>query len=55
MITLPQNTKNRATPAPAGHLRPQEAPPIAPAAKIVREIECDGEPPLEALRNSDMC
>jgi len=31
------------------------APPVVPHTKTVVEIECAGEPPLEALRNSGMC
>ena len=32
-----------------------DVPPIAPGTEVIREIECDGEPPIEALRNSGMC
>jgi hypothetical protein len=33
----------------------RQAPPLVPATKIVRYKECDGEAPIEALRNSAIC
>ncbi len=35
-------------------LRARDVPSIVPRT-IVREVECDGEPPVEAVRNCSIC
>jgi hypothetical protein len=63
MIRLPQASEHRNLSSKArlpakAELRDtpwHKAPPVVPAAKTVVEIECAGEAPLEALRNSGMC
>jgi hypothetical protein len=61
MIRLPQASEVRnlsakaKLPATAAQAPWHAAPPVVPHTKTVVEIECAGEPPLEALRNSGMC
>jgi hypothetical protein len=53
MLMLPQNTQPR--PAQVLRLlRRQEVSSIA-SHRTVREVECEGEPPFEAVRNSAVC
>lgn len=53
MLMLPLNTPPRFVQA-LRLLRTREASSIAPH-RVVREVECEGEPPCEALRNSSIC
>jgi hypothetical protein len=62
MITYAQDLK--ATPKQQDHsetlreLSPHLAPSVSPAKTvrhIIRHIKCDGEPPIEAVRNSGFC
>ncbi len=53
MFMLPQNMPPRVI-RTIRLLREQEAPSIVPQ-QMVREVECEGEPPFEAVGNSSIC
>jgi len=56
MNTRPQALEDRnVTKARTRRMPSHEAPPVVPAVATIRHVECSGEPPLEALRNSGMC
>jgi hypothetical protein len=40
---------------PLPQVPPDDAPPVAPCETAVRHVQCDGEPPLEAIGNSGIC
>ena len=58
MIGLPQTLKEHRARMPGriplDQLAVLDSPPVVPEAKL-RHVECSGEAPPDALRNSDFC